>query len=103
MITIQKLLGSHGCFYASGAEKLAMPVGYAAYALVIAADSTEIATLDELVDGVLTELADASWEGVALQRGNYIPLKNPCVNITLTNEGDAVFCYLEPTEYIVPE
>jgi len=102
MNIIDKMIGTNGCFLVDGSSEATMPEGYAAYAIIVAADSTEIATLDELIAGVATELADASWEGVALSRGDFIPFNNPVVAITLTNAGDRIFCYLEPTDYVAP-
>ncbi len=103
MNTLEKLIGSSGCFVVDGASEATMPAGYAAYAIRVASDNTEIATLDELIEGVATELVDASWESLALSRGDFISFTNPVVAITLTNAGDRVFCYLEPTDYVLPE
>jgi len=103
MNTLDKMIGAGGCFYVLGASEASIPAGYTAYAAMIGVDATEIATVDELIDGVATELADASWEGVALLRGDLITFENPITSITLTNETDSVICYLEPTSYVAPE
>jgi hypothetical protein len=102
MNTLQKLLGTHGCFIATGDSETTMPVGYAAYAVTVRIAATEITTVDELIAGVATELADASWENVALIQNDFITFENPIVSITLNDEADSVLCYLEPTDWIEP-
>jgi len=99
---LEKIAGVSGCFLIVGEVKTAMPEGYAAYAIIVRTDATVIATLDHLIESVPVTLADASWEGKALLRGDLITFEFPVVTITLTAAGDSVFAYLQPTEYVAP-
>jgi hypothetical protein len=100
MNTLEKMLGAKGCYLIVGDSEKEMPVGYAAYGAVVGIDDTEISTLDHLIAGTPTELADATWESVALKQGDFIPFEYPVVAITLTNATDRLFCYLEETDYV---
>jgi exosome complex RNA-binding protein Rrp4 len=103
MNTLEKIMGTKGCFLVIGATETDMPEGYAAYSLIVAVDSTIIASVVEFKDGGPVELTTASWEGVELKRGDIITLEYPVVTITLTAATDSVFCYLEDTTYVAEE
>jgi hypothetical protein len=103
MNTLEKLIGGKGCFMIVGDSEGVIPSGSAAYACIIGIDDTQITTLNHLVSGAVIELTDASWESVALKRGDYIVFENPVVSITLNGASDSIICYLEPTDYIEPE
>jgi hypothetical protein len=102
MNTLDKLVGTSGCILVTGATKVVFPTGYAAYSIVVAADATEVASVDQLVAGAPAALTSASWNAVALTRGDYIAFENPIISITLNAAGDSVFCYLQPCDYVEP-
>jgi hypothetical protein len=84
-------MGSEGVLMVVGHSATAMPTGYKCYAVIIRVDSTAIASVT-ISGAAVTNL---SWETVALLRGDYIPFETPITSITLTNDTDSVFCYLE--------
>jgi len=102
MNTLDKLIGTNGCYYVLGDTTVLLPTGYAAYGMVVNVDDTEVTEVEQLVAGVPETLDDATWEGVALTRGDYIPFINPVISITLTNATDSVFLYLEPCGWVEP-
>jgi hypothetical protein len=100
MNTLEKLLGNKGCYLIVGSDPTLLPTGYAAYAVVVRIDDTEITEVDEIIAGERQTLDDATWEGVAFLQGEFIPFANPVVSFTLTNETDSVLCYLQPTDWM---
>ena len=100
MNTIEKLLGAKGCVLVVGDTKVVFPTGYAAYAIIVNFDTTEIAEVEQIVAGAVAVVDDASWMDVELTRGDYIPLEIPISSITLNAATDSVFCYFEPTTYV---
>jgi hypothetical protein len=88
---MNRQMGNEGCLYIVAHAATAMPTGYHGYAIVINTDGTIIASVT--IGG--SAVTNLSWEGVALQRGDYIPLATPLTSITLTADADSVFIYLE--------
>ena len=84
-------MGSEGVLMVVGHGATAMTTGYHCYAIVIRVDATAIASVT--ISGAA--VTNKTWETVALLRGDYIPLDVPITSITLTNDADSVFCYLE--------
>jgi hypothetical protein len=102
MNTLDKIVGTHGTFLVDGATKTILPTGMAAFAIVVGTDLTTIDAVDEIINNAVVALDSATWEGVALAKGDYIAFANPINAITLTNAGDRVFLYLEPSDYVAP-
>jgi len=88
---MNRTIGTEGVFMVVGHSATPMPTGYECYAMVIRTDDTAVASIT--VNGAA--VTNLSWEGVALLRGDYIPLETSLTSITLTNDADSVFCYLE--------
>jgi hypothetical protein len=105
MNTLEKMLGAKGVFYAAGGSANPMPEGKQCFALMIAADDTEVTEMEQITtpEGTPATIDDLSWQGVALKRGDYIPLEYPIISITLTNANDVALCYLEDSLYVEPE
>jgi len=88
---MNRAIGTEGVLLVVGLAETAMPAGYNCYAMIVRVDGTIIASVT--IDG--SAVTDLSWEDVALQNGDYIPLETPLTSITLTGAADSVWCYLQ--------
>jgi hypothetical protein len=97
MNTVEKLSGGIGTVLAKGATEVTMPTNTTAYAMLVRADATAVATITEIIAGVETDNDDGyTWIGEALLKDDFIVFTYPVTAITLTNAGDIVILYLAP-------
>lgn len=89
---MNRQMGDKGVLLVAGSSATAMTTGYKCYAVVVRTDDTQIKSVT--ISGAA--VTNASWESVALKRGDYIPFATSITSITLNAAGDSVFCYLEP-------
>ncbi len=98
MNELKKLAGGSRQELVVGSTKYNIPSGFAAYALRVRVDETNIAAIEEVRSkgAEAVEVTDKSWQGEDLMSGEEIFFEHPIRSITLTNATDSIFLYLRP-------